>query len=280
MADDNKDDSSAGEVYINSSSLSENQIKALDQLLQFQCFRLEKKLNSLQLKRKHLSEGKDVHVGLAELISREIIEAAEFLSNSSEHSLKQEEYGLNKVKFGPKTRIQDEITRIIDNINLRESSEPKHVQFVESEEDESSSTSKEQSNEKEEVFVRKNKRSSTLPNPNDKMNLLNDARLVILPADCSNACRTTYFASLRQLQLLLAGEVQLILHNKGTCKPCAFVYNKKKTCRNGPSCGFCHHEDHALCTVKRWKKQQKLVSSGSLTSEAIQQIRRSNSEVG
>ncbi|UKJ88614.2 hypothetical protein MACJ_001858 [Theileria orientalis] len=237
MADDAKDDLSVGEVYINSSSLSENQIKALDQLLQFQCFRLEKKLNSLQLKRKHLSEGKDVHVSLAELISREIIEAAEFLSNSPEYSLKQDEFGLNK----------DEITRIIDNINLRESSESKHVQFVESEEDESPNTSNEPSNEKE-VFVRKNKRSSTLPNPNDKMNL--------------------------------SGEVQLILHNKGTCKPCAFVYNKKKTCRNGPSCGFCHHEDHALCTVKRWKKQQKLVSSGSLTSEAIQQIRRSNSEAG
>ncbi|XP_955466.1 uncharacterized protein TA18205 [Theileria annulata] len=118
--------------------------------------------------------------------------------------------------------------KIIDTINSRDTSEEKHVHFEESEEEESQTASSESGEAKYEEFQRKKKRSSTLPNPNVKMNL--------------------------------SGEVQLILHNKGTCKPCAFVYNKKKTCRNGLSCGFCHHEDHALCTLKRWKKQQKLAS--------------------
>eukprot|EP00375_Theileria_parva_P000236 XP_762905.1 hypothetical protein [Theileria parva strain Muguga] len=229
MTNEAIDDLNIGEVYINSSSLADSQIKALDQLLGFKCSRLEKKLKALQLKRKYLSEGKDINVSLNELISRELIEAADFLSASTETEYPNLE----------------EITRIIDTINSRDTSEEKHVHFEESEEEESQTASSESGEAKYEEFQRKKKRSTTLPNPNVKMNL--------------------------------SGEVQLILHNKGTCKPCAFVYNKKKTCRNGPSCGFCHHEDHALCTLKRWKKQQKLASTGSFTTEIISQLTRSSS---
>ncbi|XP_955465.1 uncharacterized protein TA18200 [Theileria annulata] len=84
MTNEAIEDLNIGEVYINSSSLADSQIKALDQLLRFKCSRLEKKLKSLQLKRKYLSEGRDINVSLNELISRELIEAADFLTTSTE----------------------------------------------------------------------------------------------------------------------------------------------------------------------------------------------------
>ncbi|KAK2195913.1 bifunctional NUC153/Pre-rRNA-processing protein Esf1/Zinc finger [Babesia duncani] len=59
-------------------------------------------------------------------------------------------------------------------------------------------------------------------------------------------------------------EVQSLLHQQKNCKPCAFFYNKKKGCRNGASCGFCHHEDHSLCSLKQWKKQNKLATVNPL----------------
>eukprot|EP00922_Rhytidocystis_sp_ex-Travisia-forbesii_P019710 GHVS01029126.1.p1 GENE.GHVS01029126.1~~GHVS01029126.1.p1 ORF type:complete len:771 (+),score=215.76 GHVS01029126.1:130-2313(+) len=48
-----------------------------------------------------------------------------------------------------------------------------------------------------------------------------------------------------------------ILHEEGRCKPCAFFYNKRKGCRHGDSCEFCHHVDHSKLTLKQWKKQQR-----------------------
>ncbi|KAF8821980.1 hypothetical protein IE077_001265 [Cardiosporidium cionae] len=54
-----------------------------------------------------------------------------------------------------------------------------------------------------------------------------------------------------------ADEIRSLLHSQGCCKPCAFFYNKKKGCRNGASCEFCHHEDHGKHTLKHWKKQQQ-----------------------
>eukprot|EP01071_Lankesteria_metandrocarpae_P007683 Lankesteria_metandrocarpae@DN4750_c0_g1_i1.p1 len=52
---------------------------------------------------------------------------------------------------------------------------------------------------------------------------------------------------------------KLLLHEQGRCKPCAFHYNRKKGCRNGPLCDFCHHDDHSKLTLKQWKKQQQRI---------------------
>lgn len=65
-----------------------------------------------------------------------------------------------------------------------------------------------------------------------------------IPAD--SACHT-----------IPPGLLQDALHAQCQCKPCAFFYNKKKGCRNGDSCKFCHHEDHSKYALKQWKKHQQ-----------------------
>lgn len=50
-----------------------------DQLIQYQCSRLEKQLSALKMKRKLLLEGAAVSVSLNELVSDELLEAAEGL---------------------------------------------------------------------------------------------------------------------------------------------------------------------------------------------------------
>eukprot|EP00922_Rhytidocystis_sp_ex-Travisia-forbesii_P019709 GHVS01029125.1.p1 GENE.GHVS01029125.1~~GHVS01029125.1.p1 ORF type:complete len:766 (+),score=182.46 GHVS01029125.1:130-2298(+) len=58
-----------------------------------------------------------------------------------------------------------------------------------------------------------------------------------------------------------------ILHEEGRCKPCAFFYNKRKGCRHGDSCEFCHHVDHSKLTLKQWKKQQRRMQKECPESE-------------
>lgn len=57
------------------------------------------------------------------------------------------------------------------------------------------------------------------------------------------------------------------LHAQRRCKPCAFFYNKKKGCRNGSLCEFCHHEDHSKLALKQWKKQQQKMMKMILASD-------------
>ncbi|EKX73179.1 conserved hypothetical protein [Theileria equi strain WA] len=204
------DTSNVEDVIINTANLTTSQINALDQLLQFQCERLERKLVTLRNKRKSLIDGEIVHVSLNELVSRELIEAAEKLASKNPFI------------------DQDEITRIINNINSR--GDGKHVKFTNHfGYDDECLVDYAERHELSDFFTERGSKKFTAT---------------------SNS--SSY--------LELSGEVQLILHAQGNCKPCAFFYNKKKGCRNGPNCGFCHHEDHALCSLKQWKRQQKMVA--------------------
>ncbi|KAK1933407.1 hypothetical protein X943_003518 [Babesia divergens] len=215
------------EIYFRSNQMQSAHIMALDQLIQYQCSRLEKQLSALKTKRKLLLEGAAVSVSLNELVSDELLEAAEGLlvpdrCTSVEHRSDE------SVKSDNSQNDGDEISKIIDSINMRNLSgdgfgRSRRVQF----------TAHEVSDNSYDQIPR---RCATLPD-----------------------CRSDF---------PISNDVQLMLHMQGTCKPCAFYYNKKKGCRNGISCGFCHHEDHSSCTLKQWKKQQKLLSqSGSMSFE-------------
>ncbi|KAL8272855.1 hypothetical protein Esti_003242 [Eimeria stiedai] len=72
----------------------------------------------------------------------------------------------------------------------------------------------------------------------------------------SNRRTTTLPGTMANIKIR-ATDVQRVLHTKGRCKPCAFYYNKRKGCRNGIDCGFCHHEEHSKLTLKQWKKHQQ-----------------------
>lgn len=72
-----------------------------------------------------------------------------------------------------------------------------------------------------------------------------------------NNRRTTTLPGTMANVKIRATDVQRVLHTKGRCKPCAFYYNKRKGCRNGAECEFCHHEEHSKLTLKQWKKHQQ-----------------------
>lgn len=58
------------------------------------------------------------------------------------------------------------------------------------------------------------------------------------------------------------GDVQLLLHEQGQCKPCAYFWYKKDGCRKDSDCQFCH-----LCekgeSKKRKKERVKLLKQNS-----------------
>lgn len=79
--------------------------------------------------------------------------------------------------------------------------------------------------------------------------------------------RTTTLPSTMANVKIRATDVQRVLHVKGRCKPCAFYYNKRKGCRNGLGCEFCHHEEHSKLTLKQWKKHQQRAYRTKLQDE-------------
>ncbi|KAL8447163.1 hypothetical protein Emag_004429 [Eimeria magna] len=102
-----------------------------------------------------------------------------------------------------------------------------------------------------------------------ELKLLQEASANVQPAACSPAStdagarfqrsnrRTTTLPGTMANIKIRATDVQRVLHTKGRCKPCAFYYNKRKGCRNGIDCEFCHHEEHSKLTLKQWKKHQQ-----------------------
>lgn len=89
--------------------------------------------------------------------------------------------------------------------------------------------------------------AATRSTPTNESNALfqrNNRRTTTLPGTMANI-------------KIRATDVQRMLHTKGRCKPCAFYYNKRKGCRNGSECEFCHHEEHSKLTLKQWKKHQQ-----------------------
>ncbi|OEH78296.1 uncharacterized protein LOC34621124 [Cyclospora cayetanensis] len=82
----------------------------------------------------------------------------------------------------------------------------------------------------------------------------------------SNRRTTTLPGTMANVKIR-ATDVQRVLHTKGRCKPCAFYYNKRKGCRNGAECEFCHHEEHSKLTLKQWKKHQQRAHRSRLLEE-------------
>lgn len=101
------------------------------------------------------------------------------------------------------------------------------------------------------------------------LKLLQEATATVQAAACTtpggdanalfqrNNRRTTTLPGTMANVKIRATDVQRVLHTKGRCKPCAFYYNKRKGCRNGSECEFCHHEEHSKLTLKQWKKHQQ-----------------------
>ncbi|KAK1444255.1 hypothetical protein BgAZ_101610 [Babesia gibsoni] len=232
-----KDDSQPQlmDIRFSTSKMRSAHIMALDQLIEYQCLKLEKKLGELKKKRQQLQDGGAVTVSLEELISDKLVEAAEVVVAPKDELLQQRRGEYASKTHGKSAGVsenncidisgQEEIRMIIDSINKRKAAEEanskdsnRRVQFTANESDESGG------------------------------NLQTPRRCATLPEGLGS-------------------------ETKRTCKPCAFFYNKKKGCRNGLSCEFCHHEDHAICTLKQWKKQQKLYSqSGSLSGDRLADV--------
>ncbi|GIX62052.1 uncharacterized protein BcabD6B2_14870 [Babesia caballi] len=187
-------------------------------------------------------QGEAVTVSLDELVVGGSLEAPESLLNPLLAYTQEDSSGYGSVDYGLSQTIGEEISQIIDSINVRNSAEqegglPRRVQFTTLEVD-------------DEAFSRGPRRCATLPERRDNLPISELSQYL--------------------LDLRSDGDVQLLLHMQGTCKPCAFYYNKRKGCRNGTSCGFCHHVDHSACSLKQWKKQQKLYSqSGSMSYDLM-----------
>ncbi|GFE52747.1 hypothetical protein BaOVIS_001510 [Babesia ovis] len=228
------------ELCFQASEMPAAHIMALDQLIQYQCAHLEKQLVALRVKRELLHQGKTVFVSLNELVSEECLEAAEDLLGSVTTTTNGSVDTTMEQPFtlSRSRTVGDEISHIIDSMNAQTPHDDGFNEFM---------------------------RSVQFMTDDVDMSVCTQAprRCVTLPEGRPSD--------------QVAGDIQLMLHLQGSCKPCAFYYNKKKGCRNGNSCGFCHHEDHSLSTLKQWKKQQRLASqSGSLSCEKLGEILNPN----
>ncbi|EDO07651.1 hypothetical protein BBOV_III000840 [Babesia bovis T2Bo] len=226
------------ELCFQASEMPTAHIMALDQLIQYQCAHLEKQLVALRVKRELLHRGKTVFVSLNELVSEECLEAAEDLLSSFTASTSQDSSSEHPYTLSRSRTVGDEITHIIDSMDTQSANDNSFDEIM----------------RKVQLMTEESDSSVSTKAPR---------RSVTLPEGLPS-CQ-------------VGADVQLMLHLQGICKPCAFYYNKKKGCRNGNSCGFCHHEDHSLSTLKQWKKQQRLYSqSGSLSCEKLGEILNPN----
>eukprot|EP00441_Pelagodinium_beii_P037419 CAMPEP_0197650796 /NCGR_PEP_ID=MMETSP1338-20131121/31161_1 /TAXON_ID=43686 ORGANISM="Pelagodinium beii, Strain RCC1491" /NCGR_SAMPLE_ID=MMETSP1338 /ASSEMBLY_ACC=CAM_ASM_000754 /LENGTH=195 /DNA_ID=CAMNT_0043225277 /DNA_START=87 /DNA_END=674 /DNA_ORIENTATION=+ len=55
---------------------------------------------------------------------------------------------------------------------------------------------------------------------------------------------------------------KVLAHDRGTCRPCAYLYSKEDGCRHGEECEYCH-----LCTVEDVKNRKRQVKREARTAK-------------
>ncbi|CDR96317.1 hypothetical protein, conserved [Babesia bigemina] len=239
-------DTTTNTICFNTSEMPPSHIVALDQLIQLQCNKLEKQLVALKVKRQLLHMGEGVVLSVNDLVSDVSEDSSKELLSSLEAASVVDTDIDDRFKYFRSQTVgvghTEDISEIINAMNMRNSS----------------------SNESDD-FMRRVQFTAVEEPANSRVPI--SRRCITLPD--SHGPVTASELALLQIDMCSAGDVQLMLHIQGKCKPCAFYYNKNKGCRNGSSCVFCHHEDHCFFTLKRWKKQQRQFSQSRSLSREI-----------